>query len=255
MDETVKNKLMAIAFFGFIGILIIGGYILTKQLKNNKKEDSSLPNIEEKEIKIVKNEDYIYFENKETVNDEPDITYMTPVINLKSAEVINNTLKNENKTLRNTITYLKDKTLDETKELMFPEVEIYQAKARDYEVFRTNKYATLVINDYDFDCYNGVLMTGVKSYIISTEEGKILTNEDIHNIFSVNYDTLKILVNNHLQANQSIENGLEVINIESTLNSLFEDGNYAFYIDNNELYFSFIVKSNLIDYNENIKVS
>ena len=98
-------------------------------------------------------------------------------------------------------------------------------------------------------------MTGVKSYIISTEEGKILTNEEIHNIFSVNDDTLKSLVNNHLQATQSIENEIEVIDIESTLNSLFEDGNYAFYIDNNELYFSFIVKSNLIDYNENIKVS
>ncbi|MBQ9834081.1 MAG: hypothetical protein IJO33_02710 [Bacilli bacterium] len=255
MEETTKNKFMAIAFFGFIIALIIGGYILTRQVNNTKKDSKESIKVEEKEIKIDKNKDYIYFENKETINDEPDITYMEPVINIESAEVINNTLKNENNTLRNTVTYLKDQTIDETKEIMFPEVEIFQAKARDYEVYQTNKYATLVINSYDFDCYDGVLIKGVKSYIVSIEKGKILSNEEIYTLFNINFDTIKGLVNSHLQASQSIDNGVEVINIGATLDNLFNDNNYAFYIDNNELYLSFIVKSSLIDYNENIKVS
>ncbi|MBQ4584138.1 MAG: hypothetical protein IJA94_04555 [Bacilli bacterium] len=254
MDENVKNKFMAILFFSFIIFLIVGGYILTKRLRMNKKEATSL-NVEEKEIKIDKNKDYVYFENEETINDEPDITYKDVIINLKSAKVINSALKNENTNLRNSITYLKNQTLDETKELLFPDVEIYRAKARDYEVYKTNKYVSLIINSYDFDCYNGVLMTGVDSYIISIKEGKILTNEEIHKIFSINDDVIKSLVNDYLQTIQTLENEIEVINIESTLNNLFNDGSYAFYIDNNELYFSFIVKSNLIDYNENIKVS
>lgn len=255
MDEIVKNKFMAILFFSFVGFLVIGGYVLTKQIKPTSKKDTGFSKLEEKEFKIDKTKDYIYFENKETVNDEPDITYMEPVINIKSAEVINNTLKNENNTLRKTVTYLKGQTLDESKEIMFPEVEIYQAQARDYEVYQTNKYATLVINSYNFDCYEGVLINGLKSYIVSIEKGKLLSNEEIHTTFNITDDTIKSLVNDHLLNNQTIDNGVEVINIEATLSNLFNDGNYAFYIDNNELYFSFIVKSNLIDYNENIKVN
>lgn len=255
MEETAKNKFMAIVFFGFIIALIIGGYFLTKQVKTGRKENIVVSKEKGEEIKIDKNKDYIYFENEETINEEPDITYKDAIINLKSAQVINNTLKNENEILRNSITYLKDQTLDDTKTLMFPEVLIYQAKARDYELYKTNKYMTLLINNYDFDCYKGVLITGLKSYIVSIEKGAILSKEEIYQLFNINDETLIALVNDNLNANQLIENGVEVINIDLTLNNLFNDDNYAFYIDNNELYFSFIVKSNLIDYNENIKVS
>lgn len=255
MEETVKNKFMAIIFFAFIIALLIGGFILTKQVKNNQNKNDKKANIKEVSYKIDKNKDYIYFENEETLNDEPDITYKDVIINLESAKVINTTLKNENINLKNSVKYLKDQDLDETKELMFPEVKIYQAQARDYQIYKTNKYETLVINNYNFDCYDGVLMTGLKSYVVSINDGKILKNEDVYNLFNVNNETIKNKVNTFLEENQSIDNNVSVINVDMTLNELFNDGNYAFYIDNNELYFSFIVKSNLIDYNENIKVS
>ena len=63
MDETVKNKFMAILFFLFIIFLVVGGYILTKQLKPKQKEEDTSSKVVEKEIKLDKNKDYIYFEN------------------------------------------------------------------------------------------------------------------------------------------------------------------------------------------------
>lgn len=255
MEETNKNKFMAIIFFAFIIFLIIGGYIFTRKIKMKSQNKESSKTVEKETIKINENEDYIYFENEETINDEPDITYKDVIINFKNAQVINDTLKNENLNLKKSVTYLKDQTLDETKELMFPEVKIYQAKARDYQIYKTYKYASLVINNYNFDCYDGVLMTGVESYIISLDEGKILNINDIYDIFKIDEEIIKDIINSYLVAHQTIVNEIEVINVNETLNNLFDENHYAFYIDNNELYLSFIVKSNLIDYNENIKVS
>ena len=95
------------------------------------------------------------------------------------------------------------------------------------------------------------LIKNIKGYVIDIKKGKIITNEELLNKYNLSEEDIKNKVSTKLDESQStLEDGTEVINKEETLNNLFE--NYTLYIDGSNLYISYIVKSNFVNYNDNV---
>lgn len=254
MENKARNIIASILFLIFIIALIIGGYIYVKDL--SAKPDNPKTKEEDKKVKdyrIDKNKDYIYFENEEIISIDPELTYKDVYLNIEGAEIINSALKAEMDVLRNSIIKLDETNKDETKTLLYEETEVFNAKERNYIIYKSGNYYSLIINDLDFNCYSDFLTTGLQGYIINTKSGSIVTNEEIIKIYNLTLEDIKERVRLKLKESQNENDGDLIINIENTLNTLFD--NYALYIDGNDLYITFIVKSNFVNYNDNVKLN
>jgi len=257
MIESKNNIIGSILFVILVLFLGIGGFFFTKHV--TKDDDTTINKVEESKIteehKIDKEKDYIYFTDEKFISMEPDITYKDVVINLKTAETINRTLKNELNEIRNSVKYIKDNKLDPTREIMY-EDEIYSASERNYENFEYKEYVSLLVKDYDFNCYDGSLLKKISSYVFNVSTGKLLLTNDLMDMYHINMDEVKISIREKLEKDQIIEEELELIKIDETINGLDNQANYALYIDKyGDLNISYIVKTNQVDYNENMKLS
>lgn len=258
MNDTQDSVKWGIAFIIFILILAIGGFFLTKYLTNDE-DDTSKNNINDKlndEHKIDKSKDYIYFENEKIISSEPDITYKDVVINLDVAQSINTALKNEMNNIRNSVKYISDNDLDPEKEVLYDDENIYSALERNFEIYNYKEYISLVIKDYDFNCYDGSLFKKLRSYVFNTQTGKLLLTTDLLESYKTNMDNVKAKIKERLLSSQTIEEGIELIKVDETIAALNDSNNYALYIDKyGDLNISFIVKTTQVDYNENIKLN
>lgn len=257
MIESKNNIIGSILFIALVLFLGIGGFFFTKHV--TKDDDTKINEVEESKIteehKIDKEKDYIYFTDEKFISMEPDITYKDVVINLNTAETINRTLKNELNEIRNSVKYIKDNELDPTREIMY-EDEIYSASERNYETFEYKEYVSLLVKDYDFNCYDGSLLKKISSYVFNVSTGKLLLTNDLMDMYYINMDEVKISIREKLEKDQIIEEELELIKIDETINGLDNQTNYALYIDKyGDLNISYIVKTNQVDYNENMKLS
>lgn len=252
MENRTRNLVMSLLFFIFIIFLIIGGYLYIKDLtKNNSKKDETKVNKKSVDYRLDKTKDYIYFDNEEIISVDPEITFSDIVINIEGAEIINSSLKTEMDEIRKSVVKLDDTNKEEEKTLLYADTDIYSANERIYELHKAKDYYSVVISDLDFNCYSDFLIKSVKGYVIDIKNGKILTNEDLLNKYNLSLDDIKMRVSSKLDETQTTsEDGTEVINKEETLNSLFDS--YALYIDGSDLYISFIVKSNFVNYNDNV---
>lgn len=259
MEDSRSNIVGSIFFFLIIIILGVGGYFLTIHLTKdtNKKTDEHVENIVLDEHKINKEQDYIYFANEKFISMEPDITYKDVTINLDTAETINQTLKKELDEIRKSVKYISDNELDPNKTIMYDGENIYSAEERNYETYNYKEYISLIVKDYEFNCYDGSLLKNLKSYVFDTKTGKLKLNNELFEEYDIDLSKLKSLAREKLNNSQTTdeENGLELILIEDTISNL-NDNNYALYIDNyGDLYASFIVKTTQVDYNETIKLN
>lgn len=254
MENKVRNIIASILFFAFIIGLIIGGYLYIKDLSDQPEK----PEIKEEtketvDYRIDKNKDYIYFENEEIISVDPELTYKDVYLNIEGAEIINSALKAEMDILRKSVVKLDETNKDETKTLLYEETEVFSAKERNYITYKSGNYYSLVINDLDFNCYSDFLTTTLKGYIIDTKTGSIITNEEILKKYNLTEEDIKERVSLRLDETQNESEGTVVINKEKTLETLFD--NYALYIEGNDLYITFIVKSNFVNYNDNVKLN
>ena len=258
MIDGKNNVVGGIAFLIFILVLAIGGFFLTKSL-TSKDNDSNNTKVQKdvltNEHKIDKEKDFIYYSNEKFISIEPDITYKDVTINLDTAETINKELKTELDSIRNTVKYIKDNELDPNREIMY-EDEIYSASERNYETYEYKEYISLLVKDYEFNCYDGSLLKRLKSYVFNVTTGKLLLDNDLLDMYNTNMDIIKAMARDQLLKDQVIEEEVELINIEETINGLNDSSNYAIYIDKyGDLYISYIVKTSQVDYNETMKLN
>ncbi len=254
MENRTRNIILSILFWVFILFLIIGGYVYIKDLSNNNKNDKNKQSEKNIDFRIDKEKEYIYFENEEIVSTEPEITFSDVILNIEGAEILNSSLKTEMDKIRESIIKLDESNKDTKKTLLYEDSDIYSAIERNYEIYKTKDYYSVIISDLDFNCYNDFIIKNIKGYVIDIKNGKILTNEDLMKKYNLSFDTIKDKVSLELDEKQNItENGIEVINKEETLNTLFD--NYAIYIDGSGLFISYIVKSNIVNYNDNVKLN
>jgi len=252
MNDSSRNIIGSITFFLIVIILAVGGFFLTKYLTKDEIEETSTNDVTiNYEHKVNKEKEFIYYENENFISMEPDITYKDVIINLDVAETINQTLKSELDEIRNSVKYIKDNELD-------PNREIISAKERNYESFEYKNYISLLVKDYEFTCYEGSLLTELRSFVYNTQTGKMILPNDLFELYKINIDIIKEKVRTKLNDSQIVdtETNVELILIDETVNGLDDSKNFALYIDKyGDLYISFIVKTNEVDYNENIKLN
>ena len=104
MEKTV-NVIKSIFLLAILLIFIIGGYILTKVMTRQTNEEVYAPVQEETyaDIRVDKTKDYIYYENESEVLESVDILYRDAVFNLESMSEVNNVLKQENESIKQSI--------------------------------------------------------------------------------------------------------------------------------------------------------
>lgn len=254
MENRKRNIVMSLLFLAVIIAMIIGGYIYTKDLtESNKKKPKEEIKEELKDNRLDKNKEYIYFENEEIISQDPELTFKDAYLNVAGAEIINSTLKSEMDTIRKSIIYLDESNKDETKEILYDETNIYSTKERNYITYTSKGYISLVINDLDFNCYEDFLITGIKSYIVDTNNGEVLTREEILNKYKLTNEDILDRVSLRIDETQTTNEDIEVIKKTETINTLFD--NYGFYIEGGDLYITFIVKTNFVNYNDSIKLN
>lgn len=258
MNETKNNAIGGLLFILLILVLGIGGFFFTKEVISEKEpeKNSDTEVVVSDEHKIDKAQEFIYYTNELFISMEPDITYKDVTINLKTAETINQTLKTELDAIRNSVKYIKDNELDPNREVMY-EDEIYSASERNYETHTYKDYISLLVKDYEFTCYDGSLLKRLRSYVFNVSNGKMLLNNDLLDMYDAEMTDIKTQVRDKLINDQSYdEEGNEVIKIEETISGLDNPDNYALYIDKyGDLFISYIVKTNQVDYNESMKLN
>ncbi len=254
MENRTRNIVMSLLFLAVIIAMIFGGYIYTKDLtESNEKKPKEEIKEELKDNRLDKNKEYIYFENEEIISQDPELTFKDAYLNVEGAEIINSTLKSEMDTIRKSIVYLDESNKDETKEILYDETNIYSTKERNYITYTSKGYKSLVINDLDFNCYEDFLITGIKSYIVDTNNGEVLTSEEILNKYKLTNEDILDRVSLRIDETQTTNEDIEVIKKTETMNTLFD--NYGFYIEGGDLYITFIVKTNFVNYNDSIKLN
>ena len=254
MENRTRNICMSLLFFIIVIVMIIGGYIYTKDLMQDKNKPTNKENLEKiKDNRLDKEKDYVYYDNEEIISIDPEITFKDVYLNIEGADIINSTLKSENDEIRKSVEYLNEENKDESKTILYDETTIYSAKERNYLTYNSKDYVSLIINDLTFNCYDDFLITGIKSYIIDLKNGNIITNEELLKKFGVTNDMIIEKIGTRLDETQSFNGEIEVIKKEETLNSLFDS--YGLYVDGGNLYITFIVKTNFVNYNDSIKLN
>ena len=254
MENKGRNIFMSFLFLGIIIAMIIGGYIYIKDLtKDNSKKQKEETKEEIKDYRLDKEKDYIYYDNEEIISLDPELTFKDVYLNIEGADIINSTLKSEMDDIRKSIEYLNETNKDESKTLLYEETTVYNTKERNYLTYESKNYVSLVINDLNFNCYDDFLITGIKSYVIDTKTANILTFEDLLKKYNLANEDVLDRVSSRLDETQSLNGEVEVIKKDETLNTLFD--NYGYYINSGDLYITFIVKTNFVNYNDSIKLN
>ena len=146
----------------------------------NKKEDV----VEKKEPvvkftleKIDSDKDYVYFSNyKEVVFKDDRYLYKYPVVNIKGNDIENLNLELKNFVINS-----------------FKDAEIYENKLSsgiiiDYKEYVTDEYVSIVMDYYTYiDGIVGDLSTN--AYVVSLNNGKILSNEKLLKLYNYTEDS------------------------------------------------------------------
>jgi len=257
MEEHLRNKLGFYTFSFVVVFLIVAGYIFTDYIIN--KEDDSV-NVDNKQNKVVVNykidesKDYFYFTNQFVINDVEDVEiyYQDIIINIKGQENLTETLEKENTSYKNNIKYISDQKLLSDELIKYNYNDLYALNFREYVTHIYKNYASLVVNDYTYSCFDLISFDKTKSYVFDISKGILLTEDELLKEFDTDFEQVKNNVRKYLESKQQVVNELELIKIDDTINSL---NKHALYVDKyGKLYISFLVKTSEIDYNEVMEV-
>lgn len=240
-----KNKLGIIFSIIIVLIVIIGGFILMKKSENfvTKKNTTNVIKQEKKDIRIDKDQDYIYYENKETVTDELDIEYKDVVINFQDTNHIMDKLNNETKELKTKLTY--DNSLQDA-----AYNNLSYAEYKKYTIYNFDKYVSLLVDYYTFDPENIVNYQKSAAYVFDKETGHLYNNQELLQNFKLTDVDLKEKVETYLN-DLNLVNGNNILVKETVATS----NDYALYVDKiGHLQASILVKSTENDYNEVILI-
>ena len=254
MEERNKAIIGSILFVLLVLTLAIGGYFYTFKNDKHKTNDE----LNEKTIQANKrdaNKDFIYFENERKVSSKLGITYRDVVINLdnKQATAINNEIKKENEKLYKAVKKISETEIDEEQEKLYDTDDIYSATIREYQTYKNENYISLLISDSEYNCFKGIYdHTDIQGYIFDISKNERISDVDILTKYNTSLSEVKGLIEEKLEDEQTTkEDGTKNIKIDETL----EDLSYGLYIDDSgKLNIKYVVKTNNINYNDNIVI-
>lgn len=254
MDNT-KNKIGMAFLIIVLLTFIIGGYIFMNYMLKTPPKKTNVENKEEvANNRIDKQKDYIYFEEPiEIIN---DIYKQDVVFNISGLEDITNKLHNELEEISKKEVKVTNEVIPEG---ITCENDLYSFSYRDYDLIEYGDYKSLVLRDYDYNCVNSSIPTNIKSYVVDIKDKKVLTNEELLAKYNISEESIIEQVKKRLEDTQILDEDVQVIDIDGTINDL-KNGTYgtnkALNISKNgKLMINFIVKSNKINYNDNIELN
>lgn len=254
MNDIRRGKVYALIFIIFLGLLVGGGFFLTKNLTKDKPK-KSMPISEnsvkeEVNLKLLKDEDYVYFTNEEVISIKNEITFKNIAININSneARLVETKLNNRSEELHGTFKKISESLLtpEEKDAIVYNEEDVYSVNYVKYGTYTYKDYASILVEDYEYDCINGKKQVGAMSYVFDITTGKLLSKADLLAKYGMTLETLKEKVNSELA-----KETLTTIDVDGTLSLLEDTEKYALYINKSgHLVLNYLVKNAETYYND-----
>lgn len=251
--ERKKDFIGGITFIIFVAFLIIGGFFLTRYL-TSEKEHLKVIQSEIDKLKADPNKDLVYYENETILSPDPDIIHKDIVINLKEADTVNELLKESMDKIRTTVKKKDEVQVDPNKDLLY-DIDIVSSGERNYTVYESLKYLSVLVTDSDFTCYNGSTITSQTAYTFSLSTGKRLSAETLLGYADVTIDDIKNKVRSKLEEDQKDLTDGQTINIDETINLINTKDLVIYTNKSGEIVISFVVKTNEDSYNDTIELN
>lgn len=252
--ERRKDVIGLIGFIFFILVLVVGGFFATKYIMSDEQKEV----VRKEGIDLIKKDskkDLVYFENEETVSSDPGIVYKDIVINVLSADTINEILKTELDNMRKSVMKIADAKLDSEKEILYEESGIFSADERNYNFIESAKYLSVIIIDGKFSCYDGSEITSIKTFNFSLTNGKQLSNETILGYNELTYDNVIQKIKDKLTNDSKEFDEENQILLDDTISSLNLENLNLYFNKTGNLVISVIVKTNNGSYNDTIELN
>lgn len=252
MDQIDKSRTAIIVFIAIIILIAVGGYLLVtsdKESESNKKTENY------DKIKVDKNQDFVYYTDREIVSSELEIIYQKININVNSedAKRISTEINSKVDSLKNSITKISETEIPEDKELLYNVDDIYSADLQEYNYYQYKNYLIIKVDNYTYDCFGTFGAHDIKYYILNLKNGQEISASQLKEIYNVDDEKIKNKIDNHIyEINKETNNN--VINVSETIANA--DNNYALYISQNgDLMANIVVITNEINYNEDIVIN
>lgn len=250
-----NGKIYAMMFILFIVCLIVGGYILTVIILKDTKVEEPKTNTKievNDKLKVDKDKEYIYYDFEEVVSEKENIVFNNIFININSddAEMVMNRLNNQNNSNKTSLKKISEQNIsdEDLQKFIYKEDDIYSISYSKYTRYFYKNYASIISDDYKFDCFNGHSYLGSKAYTFDTLTGKIVSYQNLLKEFNLDMEKVKSKIKEKLE--RKLEDTDKEILITETINDLNED-NYAIYIDKSGfLTISYLVKCTELNYND-----
>ena len=252
--ERRKELIGGITFIGFVIVLIIGGFFLTRYL-TSEEEHKKVVKSEIDKFKIDPSKDLVYYENVTNISGDPDIIYKDIIINLKEADTVNELLKEKMDSIRTTVKKISESELDPSREVLYAEEDIYSASERNYSVYESLNYLSVLVTDSEFNCYTGSTITSQNAYTFSLSTGKRLSNETLIGYAKLNADDIKNKVRAKLEKDQTDFTDGTTINIDETVNSIDVKNAIIYTNRSGKIVITIVVKTSQDSYNDTIELN
>lgn len=251
--ERKKDFVGGITFIIFVAILIVGGFFLTRYLTSEKEHKKVLQSEIDK-LKMDPKKDLVYYENETILSPDPDIIHKDIIINLKEADTVNEVLKKSMDNIRKSVKKKGEVEIDTSKDILY-DIDIVSSKERNYTVYESLKYLSVLVTDSDFTCYNGSTITSQTAYTFSLSTGKRLSAETLLGYADVTIDDIKNKVRSKLEEDQKDLTDGQTINIDETINLINIKDLVVYTNKSAKIVISFVVKTNEDSYNDTIELN
>lgn len=251
--ERKKDFVGGITFIIFVAILIVGGFFLTRYLTSEKEHKKVLQSEIDK-LKMDPKKDLVYYENETILSPDPDIIHKDIIINLKEADTVNELLKKSMDNIRTSVKKKGEVEIDTSKDILY-DIDIVSSKERNYTVYESLKYLSVLVTDSDFTCYNGSTITSQTAYTFSLSTGKRLSAETLLGYADVTIDDIKNKVRSKLEEDQKDLTDGQTINIDETINLINTKDLVIYTNKSGKIVISFVVKTNEDSYNDTIELN
>jgi hypothetical protein len=252
--ERKKDLIGGITFVVFVIILIVGGFFLTRYL-TSEKEHEKVVQSEIDKLKIDPKKDLVYYENETIISSEVNIVHKDIVINLKEADTVNELLKEKMDKIRTSVKKISESQVDTSKEMLYEQEDIYSTDERDYTVYESLKYLSVIVTDSVFSCYTGSTIKDQHAYTFSLSTGKRLSNDTLLGYAGTSIDEVKNKVRSKLEEDQKDFTDGTVINFDETINGINADSALIHTNKSGKIVITYVVKTNEDSYNDTIELN
>ena len=171
-----KNYLSVIIFVLIVFALLIGGNYLIR----NK---GSISTTKINDIRLDKNNDYVYFSDSDTVSEELDLVYNTIHLNIdnKDAKKLEEELNKEMVSAKNSIKTLDEVSIDKNDIVYELDADnnVYEADYIKYDILESTNYLTIGVVKGHLNITSDVDNNTLKYYTFKKSDGHIMSMDEI----------------------------------------------------------------------------